>query len=73
MKAARERERWTPERMREHQASALDALLADEQLAARLRIAPELVSTSSELRTAEMTERIERALEALRARVRRRW
>lgn len=37
------------------------ALLADEQLAGRLRISPEIVSTSSELRTDEMTERIERA------------
>ena len=37
------------------------ALLADEQLAGRLRIAPELVSTSSELCTREMGERIERA------------
>jgi phenylacetate-CoA ligase len=37
------------------------ALLADEQLAGRLRISPEIMSTSSELRTPEMTERIERA------------
>jgi phenylacetate-coenzyme A ligase PaaK-like adenylate-forming protein len=37
------------------------APLADEQLAGRLRIAPRVVSTSSELRTAEMGERIERA------------
>src|SRR5687767_7402894 len=29
MKAAREREYWTPERMREHQAVALDALVRD--------------------------------------------
>ena len=29
MKAARERERWTRERMREHQARALDALVRD--------------------------------------------
>jgi phenylacetate-coenzyme A ligase PaaK-like adenylate-forming protein len=36
-------------------------LLADEQLGGRLRIAPEAVSTSSELRTPEMTERIEAA------------
>jgi phenylacetate-coenzyme A ligase PaaK-like adenylate-forming protein len=33
-------------------------LLAEEQRAARLRIAPERMSTSSELRTPEMTERI---------------
>jgi phenylacetate-coenzyme A ligase PaaK-like adenylate-forming protein len=37
------------------------ALLADEQLAGRLRIRPERMTTSSELRTAEMTERIESA------------
>jgi phenylacetate-CoA ligase len=37
------------------------ALLADEQLAGRLRIAPRIVSTSSELRTPETGERIERA------------
>jgi phenylacetate-coenzyme A ligase PaaK-like adenylate-forming protein len=36
----------------------LAALLADEQLAGRLRIAPEIVSTSSELRTPEITERM---------------
>ena len=29
MKAARERERWTGERMREHQSQALDALVRD--------------------------------------------
>ena len=40
---------------------SIAALLADEQLAGRLRIAPRVVSTSSELRTAEMAERIERA------------
>jgi phenylacetate-CoA ligase len=40
---------------------SIAALLADEQLAGRLRIAPQIVSTSSELRTAAMTERIERA------------
>src|SRR5262245_2661597 len=34
------------------------ALLADEQLAGRLRIAPLVVSTSSEVRTPEMEERI---------------
>jgi len=37
------------------------ALLADEQLAGRLRISPRVMSTSSEMRTPEMTERIERA------------
>ena len=36
-------------------------LLAEEQLAGRLRIAPERMSTSSELRTPEMTARIEEA------------
>ena len=40
------------------------ALLADERLAGRLRVAPRLVSTTSELRTAEMGERIERAFGA---------
>lgn len=37
------------------------ALLADEQISGRLRIAPEVISTSSELRTSEITDRIERA------------
>jgi phenylacetate-CoA ligase len=37
------------------------ALLADEQLAGRLRIGLERMTTSSELRTAEMTARIEAA------------
>lgn len=37
------------------------ALLAVEQLEGRLRIAPEAVCTSSEVRTAEMTERIRSA------------
>jgi phenylacetate-CoA ligase len=40
---------------------SIAALLADEQLAGRLRIAPKVLSTSSELRTTETTERIERA------------
>lgn len=40
---------------------SIAALLADEQLAGRLRIAPELMSTSSELCTPAMRERIERA------------
>jgi phenylacetate-coenzyme A ligase PaaK-like adenylate-forming protein len=40
---------------------SIAALLADEQLGGRLRIAPEMVSTSSELRTSAMTGRIERA------------
>jgi phenylacetate-coenzyme A ligase PaaK-like adenylate-forming protein len=39
----------------------LAALLADEKLAGRLRIAPEVMSTSSELRTPEVTARIEAA------------
>src|SRR4051794_37582576 len=37
------------------------ALLAEEQRAGRLRIAPELISTSSELLTPETAERIEEA------------
>ena len=41
--------------------ASIAALLADEQLAGRLRIAPKTVSTSSELRTDEMSARIERA------------
>jgi putative adenylate-forming enzyme len=40
---------------------SIAALLAEEQIAGRLRIAPEKVSTSSEVRTAEMEERIVRA------------
>ena len=40
---------------------SIAVLLADEQLAGRLRIAPSVISTSSELRTREMSERIERA------------
>ena len=39
-------------------------LLADEQLAGRLRIRPRVVTTSSELRTREVAERIERAFGA---------
>ncbi len=38
--------------------ASVAALLAAEQLAGRLKIAPRLVSTSSEVRTAEMQERI---------------
>lgn len=38
--------------------ASVAAMLADEQLAGRLRIAPRLVSTSSEVRTPEMHERI---------------
>jgi phenylacetate-CoA ligase len=41
--------------------ASIGTLLADEQLAGRLRIAPRVISTTSELRTREMTERIERA------------
>ena len=37
--------------------ASIAALLADEQLAGRLRIAPRVVSTSSEVRTPEMTAR----------------
>ena len=40
---------------------SVGALLADEQLAGRLRIAPTVVSTSSELCTPEMRERIRAA------------
>lgn len=38
--------------------SSVAALLADEQLAGRLRIAPEVVATTSEVRTPEMEGRI---------------
>lgn len=38
--------------------ASVAALLADEQLAGRLEISPRLVSTSSEVRTPEMLERI---------------
>jgi phenylacetate-coenzyme A ligase PaaK-like adenylate-forming protein len=37
---------------------SMAALLADEQLAGRLRIAPQRMTTSSELRTPEVTERM---------------
>jgi phenylacetate-CoA ligase len=40
---------------------SMAALLADEQRAGRLRIAPSVMSTSSEMRTPELTERIEQA------------
>jgi phenylacetate-coenzyme A ligase PaaK-like adenylate-forming protein len=40
---------------------SIAGLLADEQLSGRLRISPRIVSTSSELCTAEATDRIERA------------
>jgi phenylacetate-coenzyme A ligase PaaK-like adenylate-forming protein len=40
---------------------SIAVLLAEEQLAGRLRISPEAMSTSSELRTPEMTARIEAA------------
>jgi phenylacetate-CoA ligase len=40
---------------------SIAGLLGDEQLSGRLRISPRIVSTSSELCTAETTERIERA------------
>ncbi len=41
-----------------HAYPSIAALLADEQEVGRLRISPRVVSTSSELRTEEMTERI---------------
>lgn len=41
--------------------ASIAGLLADEQAAGRLRIAPRLISTSSELLTDATTERIERA------------
>jgi phenylacetate-CoA ligase len=41
--------------------SSIAGLLADEQLSGRLRIRPRIVSTSSELCSAQTTERIERA------------
>lgn len=44
-----------------HTFPSVGALLADEQLAGRLRISPRVVTTSSELRTSEMTERMRRA------------
>jgi phenylacetate-coenzyme A ligase PaaK-like adenylate-forming protein len=44
-----------------HAYPSIAALLADEQEAGRLRISPRVVSTSSELRTEEMTERIRAA------------
>jgi phenylacetate-CoA ligase len=44
-----------------HAYPSIAALLADEQLAGRLRVAPETMSTSSELRTAPMAARIEEA------------
>ena len=44
-----------------HAYPSIAALLADEQEAGRLHIAPRVVSTSSELRTPEMTERIRAA------------
>lgn len=44
-----------------HAYPSLAVLLAEEQLAGRLRIAPDGMSTSSELRTPEMTARIEEA------------
>lgn len=52
------------ERLNAHQPEALvayasvAALLAEEQLVGRLRIAPEVVATTSEVRTEEMEERI---------------
>lgn len=44
-----------------HAYPSIAALLAEEQEAGRLRITPRVVSTSSELRTEQMTERIRAA------------
>jgi phenylacetate-CoA ligase len=58
------------ERLNDFQPQSLNgfpsmiALLAEEQRAGRLRIAPELVSTSSELLTPETAQRIEEAFNA---------
>jgi phenylacetate-CoA ligase len=51
--------RWQPDVL--HVYPSIGVLLADEQLAGRLRISPKLMSTGSELRTPPMTERIEEA------------
>lgn len=44
-----------------HSYPSVAAVLADEQIAGRLRIAPKTISTSSELRTAETAEKIAQA------------
>jgi phenylacetate-CoA ligase len=51
--------RFQPQYMNAYPSIAV--LLAEEQLARRLRISPERMSTSSEFRTPEMTARIEEA------------
>jgi phenylacetate-coenzyme A ligase PaaK-like adenylate-forming protein len=53
---ARDLEAFRPETLIAYSSSA--AMLAEEQLAGRLRIAPQIVCTTSEVRTAEMEERI---------------
>jgi phenylacetate-coenzyme A ligase PaaK-like adenylate-forming protein len=53
---ARNLEAFRPEALIAYPSSA--AMLAEEQLAGRLRIAPQIVCTTSEVRTAEMEERI---------------
>ncbi|HEX6572259.1 MAG TPA: hypothetical protein VF055_09565 [Steroidobacteraceae bacterium] len=53
---ARNLDAFRPEALVAYPSSA--AMLAEEQLAGRLRIAPEIVCTTSEVRTAEMEERI---------------
>ena len=55
----RELDRFQPQFMNLYPSVAV--LLAEEQLAGRLRIAPAAMSTSGELRTPEMTARIEEA------------
>ena len=54
-----ELERFQPQFINAYPSVAV--LLAEEQLAGRLRIAPEAMSTSSELRTPAMTARIQEA------------
>jgi|SRR5829696_572555 len=44
-----------------HSYPSVAAVLADEQIAGRLRIAPKTISTSSELRTAETADKIAQA------------
>jgi hypothetical protein len=55
----RELDRFQPQFINAYPSVAV--LLAEEQLAGRLRIAPEAISTSSELRTPMMTARIQEA------------
>ena len=57
--AGEELNRFQPQFINAYPSVAV--LLAEEQLAGRLRIGPEAMSTSSELRTPEMTARIQEA------------